>query len=76
MKNWDFTTGAAKLELAMKTLQIADAEAERYWDDAAHQKFRESYLDAAEPKVRNMLEAIHRITEVFETAGRQCGVDR
>jgi hypothetical protein len=75
MKNWDFTTGAAKLELAMKTLQIADAEAEQYWSDAAHEKFQEAYLEPLEPKVRNMLEAIHRITEVFETAQRQCGME-
>jgi hypothetical protein len=74
MKNWDFSTGAAKIELAMKSLQIADAEAERYWSDAAHQKFRENYLDPVEPKVRSMLEAIHRITGVFETADRQCGM--
>jgi len=74
MKSWDFTSGAAKLELAMKSMQTADAEAEQYWDDAAHEKFREAYLEPLEPKVRNMLEAIHRIAEVFEMAERQCGM--
>jgi hypothetical protein len=74
MKSWDFTGGAAKLELAMKSLQIADVELVQYWDDAAHQKFQETYLEPLEPKVRNMLEAIHRITEVFEVADRQCGI--
>ncbi len=74
MKSWDFTSAAAKIELAMKSLNVADAEAEQYWDDAAHQKFRETYLEPLEPKVRGMLEAVHRITEVFEIAERQCGI--
>ena len=74
MKSWDFTSGAGKIELAMKSLQIADAEAEQYWSDAAHQKFRETYLEPLDPKVRNMLEAMHRIAEVFEIAERQCGM--
>jgi hypothetical protein len=76
MKSWDFTSGAAKLELAMKSLQIADAELIQYWDDAAHRKFQEAYLEPLEPKVRNMLEAIHQLTEVFQIAERQCGIDQ
>jgi hypothetical protein len=74
MKSWDFSSGAAKLELAMKAIQIADSESEQYWNDAAHQKFRETYLEPLEPKVRSMLEAIHRISEVFDAAERQCGI--
>ena len=74
MKSWDFSSGAAKLELAMKAIQVADAEAEQYWDDAAHEKFQETYLDPLEPKIRSMLEAIHRISEVFAIAERQCGI--
>jgi hypothetical protein len=73
MKNWDLSSGAAKLELAMKSIKTADYEAEQYWGDAAHQKFRDTYIDPLEPKIRNMLEAIHRISEVFESADRQCG---
>ena len=74
MKSWDFASGAAKLELAMKSIQIADADVEQYWDDAAHEKFQETYLEPLDPKIRNMLEAIHRITEVFAIAERQCGM--
>ena len=74
MKSWDFTSGAAKLELAMKAIQTADAAVEQYWDDAAHQKFQETYIEPLEPKVRCMLEAIHRMSEVFEAAERQCGM--
>ena len=74
MKSWDFASGAAKLELAMKSIQIADADVVQYWDDAAHEKFQETYLEPLEPKIRNMLEAIHRISEVFAIAERQCGM--
>jgi hypothetical protein len=74
MKSWDFSSGAAKLELAMKSLQLADAELEQYWTDAAHQKFQETYLEPLEPRIRSMLEAIHRVSEVFEIAERQCGM--
>jgi hypothetical protein len=74
MRNWDLSTGSAKLELALKTLGIVDSQADQYWNDAAHQKFREDYLDPLEPKVRGMLEAIHRIAEVFDAADHQCGM--
>jgi uncharacterized protein YukE len=74
MKSWDFSSGAAKLELAMKSIQIADAEVQEFWNDAAHQKFQETYLEPLEPKIRGMLEAIHRIAEVFDIADRQCGI--
>jgi hypothetical protein len=74
MKNWDLSSGSAKLELAIKTLRIADSQADQYWNDKAHEKFREDYLDPLEPKVRAMLEAIHRIAEVFDTADRHCGM--
>jgi hypothetical protein len=75
MKTWDFTSGAAKLELAMKSMQIADANVEQYWDDSAHEKFREDYLEPSETRIRVMLEAIHRLAEVFENAERQCGMN-
>jgi hypothetical protein len=75
MKTWDFTSGAAKLEMAMKSMQIADANAEEYWDDAAHQKFREDHLEPLETRVRTMLDAIKRLAETFAAAERQCGTN-
>jgi hypothetical protein len=75
MKTWDFSSGAAKLELAMKSMQIADANAEQYWDDAAHEKFREDHLEPLEMRIRGMLEAVHRLAEVFGNAEQQCGMN-
>lgn len=75
MRNWDLTSGAAKLELAMQSLQTARAEARQYWNDEAHDKFQETYLAPMEPKLRNLLDAVHRLAEVLANAERQCGID-
>jgi hypothetical protein len=75
VKNWDFTAGAAKLDLAMRGVRLADANVEQCWDDAAHQKFRETYLDEMEPKVREMIEALRQLAEIINSAERKCGMD-
>jgi hypothetical protein len=75
MRNWDFTSGEAKLELGMKALQSADAQAEEYWRDEAHRKFQELYLEPLEPKIRSMLIAVHRLGEVLAAAANDCGMD-
>jgi hypothetical protein len=74
MKSWDLTSGAGKMELAMKTVHIADARSEQYCDDAAHEKFRESYLSRIDPNVRIMLEAVKHLAQVFDAADRECGM--
>jgi len=74
MRTWDLTSGAAKLELAMQSLQAAGAEAQQYWSDEAHRKFQEIYLAPLEPKVHGVLDAIHRLVEVLANAERQCGI--
>ena len=73
MRNWDLNSGASKLELAMQTLFAAHAEARQYWSDEAQRKFEESYLAPLEPKVRGVLDAIHRLAEVLSAAERECG---
>jgi hypothetical protein len=75
MKNWDLTSGGAKLELAMQSLQLAATEAQHYWSDEAQRKFQEIYITPLEPNVRNVLDAIHRLAEVITNAEQQCGQD-
>jgi len=72
MKPWDFNTGAANLEDAMKTLQAIRSETATVWDDETHRKFEEAYLLPLEPKVRRLLDAIHRMAEVAARAERDC----
>jgi hypothetical protein len=75
MKSWDLTSGASKLELSMQSLQMACAEAQQYWSDEAQRKYQETYIAPLEPKVRNVLDAIHRLAEVLANAERQCGIN-
>jgi len=72
MKNWDLNAGAAKIELALKLLRAAAANAEQQWTDEAHRDFEETYMTPLEPNVRDVLDAIHRLAEVLAAAERQC----
>jgi hypothetical protein len=73
VKSCDLTAGAAKLELALKSLRTTAAAVEAQWNDEAQRTFRENHLAAVEPKTRNMFEAIGRMAEVLAAAERDCG---
>jgi hypothetical protein len=73
VKSCDLSAGAAKLELALKSLRTTTAAVEAQWNDEAQRKFRENHLAAVEPKTRNMFEAIGRMAEVLAAAERDCG---
>ena len=75
MKTWDFTSGAAKLELAMQSLARTVAETEERWDDETYESFRQTYFVPLEPKVRGALDAIHTLGELFSRAERACRAD-
>ena len=69
----DLATGAAHLELAMESLQMAKSEAMAQWDDQTHRRFQEEYLVPLEAKFRRALDAIHRLAQVVAKAERECG---
>ena len=73
VKSCDLSAGAAKLELALKSVRTTVAAVESQWNDQAQRKFRENHLAAVEPKVRTMFEAIGRMAEVLAAAERECG---
>lgn len=72
MKNWDINAAGAKMELALKTFRTTCSAIDQQWTDAAQHDFSETYLVPLEPNVKNMLEAIARLAEVFSAAERQC----
>ena len=72
MRLWDLTSGAAKLELALKTLQTKTADIGDDWSDEAYTRFLETHLEPIEPRMKTMIDAIHRLSEVLNTAERQC----
>ncbi len=75
MKNCDLNVGAAKLELALRSLRTTVSAVEQQWNDQAQRKFRENHLAAVEPKTRAMFEAIGHMAEVLAAAERDCGAE-
>lgn len=73
MKAWDLTTGAAKLEQSLQTLQKVNSEIMEYWDDAVHRNFHEQHLRQLEPIARKTLDVIRRLEQVLARAKRDCG---
>jgi hypothetical protein len=72
MRLWDLTGGAARLELALKTLQTKVADIGEAWTDEAYAGFLETHLKPIEPRMKTMIDAIHRLSEVVSTAERMC----
>jgi hypothetical protein len=72
VKSCDLSSGAAKLELAIKSLRTTIYAVNEQWKDEAQRKFQENHLAPIEPNVRNMIDAIGRLAEVIATAERQC----
>jgi uncharacterized protein YukE len=72
MRPWDLTAGSAKLELALKTLQTKTAEIGEAWNDDAYARFLETCLEPIHPRLKTMIDAIHRLSEVLNTSERQC----
>jgi hypothetical protein len=75
MRLWDLNGGAAKLELALTTLQTKVANIGEAWSDEPYTRFVESYLEPLEPRMKTMIDAIHRLAEVLNTSERECRDD-
>ena len=73
MSSADINGCGAKMELALKTFRTTFSSVTPQWMDAASRDFQSTHLAPLEPNVRNMLEAIARLTEVVAGAERQCG---
>jgi hypothetical protein len=66
------STGAGKLELAMKSLRVTLSAVEVQWTDQAHRQFHEEHLAPIEPAVRRMFDEIARMGEAIAAAERDC----
>lgn len=73
MRLWDFRSPAARLHDAFDMLKkVTEGLAER-WNDPAMDFFRTHYLVPLEANVREAIEAIGRLDEVFSEAAKECG---
>lgn len=75
MKCCDLSSGAAKLDMAIKSLRVTISAVNDRWNDAAQRKFQEEHLAPIEPAVRRMFDEISRIAEVIAAAERDCSPD-
>jgi hypothetical protein len=72
MRGCDPASAAAKLELALETLNRARADAAAQWDDPMSQSFEKEFLVHLESQVKRALDAIHHLTETISKAEREC----
>jgi hypothetical protein len=72
MKSCDFNSGAAKLELALKTLRTTLNAVDQQWNDDAKRKFWDNHITQLDPSVRTMFDAIGRLSEAVAAAERDC----
>jgi hypothetical protein len=75
VKSCDISSGAAKLELAIKSLRVTLSAVGNQWTDQTHRQFDEEHLAPIEPAVRKMFDAIARMAEAIAAAERDCNDD-
>ena len=73
MRIWDLAGGMARIDLAIKMLTAETATVSQLWSDEANRAFVDKYIKSAQMRVRNLLDALRRLSEVLAEAERQCG---
>lgn len=72
MKPADLTSGAGRMQDAMKTLKLRWDETKAVWNDARRAEFEAAYIEPLEPQVRMTLDRLRRLTLVFSQAFQEC----
>ena len=72
MRPFDLTSGAARLNNALRVLQSARMEVMSHWTDKNSQSFDETYLEPLEARVKRVLEVADHLSEVLATAQHEC----
>lgn len=70
MKAGNLASGASKLALAVKQLDIKWQAAEETWRDQTARQFHKECIEPLTPKVKETLEALGRLAEVLSRASR------
>ncbi|RLS34564.1 MAG: hypothetical protein DWH79_04095 [Planctomycetota bacterium] len=70
MKSFDLSSGASKLALALKQLDIKWNSATDTWNDGTAKGFHKEHIEPIMPEVKTTLEAIGRLAEVLARAAR------
>ena len=70
MKHFDLSSGASKMALALKQLDIKWESAKESWNDGTSKAFHKEHIEPLPPRVKETLEAIGRLAEVLARAAR------
>ena len=70
MKHADFKSPAARLNDAMKQLELIWMETKEQWSDSVSQKVEDEYLVPLSAQVRAMLDTIEKLSGVMSQAER------
>jgi hypothetical protein len=70
MKHFDLSSGAAKMALSLKQLDIKWESAKETWNDATSKAFHKEHIEPLMPDVKQTLEAVGRLAEVLARAAR------
>jgi len=68
MRVGDLSSGASKMALALKHLNIKWDSATETWNDGTSKAFHKEHIDPLMPSVKETLEAIGRLAEVLARA--------
>ncbi len=66
-------TSRARLQGALKELNIRWGEVRLKWNDPVSQDFEKRYVATLEPRVRNTLGAMEKMDAMLAQARRDCG---
>jgi hypothetical protein len=70
VKIGDLSSGASKIALALKHIDIKWESAKESWNDGTSKAFHKEHLEPLPPSVKETLEAIGRLAEVLARASR------
>lgn len=70
MRGGNLASGASKLALAVKQLDIKWESAKETWNDHTSRQFHKECIEPLTPDVKETLEALGRLAEVLSRAAR------
>lgn len=76
MKPADLAAGAGRLQDSMKTLLRHWDDTKEVWNDARRAEFEKKYIEPLEPQMRNTLDKLRRLAQVFNQACQECQESR
>lgn len=76
MRNADFISPAARLEDALKQLEVAWVETKEDWSDSVSEKVEDNYLLPLKGQIRAMLDTVEKLSGVMSKAERACSHPR